>query len=183
MLWDEMLTFEGRKISLVSILLLAAFAGGARAEASREYQVKAAFLFNFAQFVQWPDATLGINDSLIIVTVGADPFDGALDRAVAGKTIGAHHIEVKHVSSASEIGKCHLLFVPAGQNTSEILAAVGDKPILTIGESDNFTDAGGDIRFFIDDGKIRFEIDPDTTSKAGLKVSSKLLGLARIHRK
>jgi hypothetical protein len=166
-------------------IALAALCCGAvaRAEVSREYQVKAAFLFNFAQFVQWPDAAMTADEPLIIATVGTDPFEGMLDKAVAGKTIGKHRIEVHHAGSAQDIGKCHLLFVPAGQNAGEIISAVGNKAVLMVGESDNFTDAGGDIRFFLEDGKIRFEIDPDSTSRGGLKVSSKLLNLARIHKR
>src|SRR5258708_4625915 len=97
-----------RQIFAVCVLLIAAAAQSAHAETSREYQVKAAFLFNFAQFVQWPDDALAAEEPLIIATVGADPFDGILDKVVAGKTIGKHRIEVHHAGSARDVGKCHL---------------------------------------------------------------------------
>src|SRR5437867_72634 len=109
----------------------------AMAEAGREYQVKAAFVFNFAQFVQWPGKAFSSEDaSFVIATVGADPFEGALEKAVAGKTVSAHPVIVKHFANGDQIGDCHLLFVPGSEdaNLAAILRRIGDKPVLSVGE-------------------------------------------------
>ena len=86
-----------------------------RADApTREYQVKAAFIYNFTQFVQWPDAAFASKDSpFVVATIGADPFNGALDAAMAGKTVANRSVTVQHFASADGLGPCQLLFVPA----------------------------------------------------------------------
>jgi hypothetical protein len=173
-------------LALVFGAVLLFVGAAARAEAGREYQVKAAFLFNFAQFVQWPAKAFPSEDApFVIATVGADPFEGAIEKAVAGKTVASHAVIVKHFSGADQIGDCHLLFVPAGEdaNLAAILRRVGEKPVLSVGETDAFPRAGGCIRFYIEDGKVRFEINPEAASKATLKISAKLMSLARIFKR
>jgi preprotein translocase subunit Sec61beta len=158
-----------------------------RADApTREYQVKAAFIYNFTAFVQWPDSAFVSKDSpFVIATVGSDPFNGALEQALAGKSVAGHSIVVQHFSSADSMSPCQLLFVPASEDSSlnDLFAKLNGLPILTVGESDVFSPAGGAIRFFVEDKKMRFEIDPDSINSAGLKVSAKLMQLARIYKK
>jgi hypothetical protein len=158
-----------------------------RADApTREYKVKAAFIYNFTQFIQWPDAAFASKDSVFIVaTVGTDPFDGALDDAMAGKTVANHSVTVEHFATVDNIGACQLLFVPASQDSSlsALFAKINGVPVLTVGESDAFPQAGGGIRFFLEDNKIRFEINPDPIEAVGIKVSAKLMKLARIYQK
>jgi len=164
---------------------LLALAAGRAGDASLEYQVKAAFIFNFTQFIQWPAAAFAAEDApFIIATVGDDPSGGAIDQAVAGKKVEKHPVVVKHFADAAHIGECHVLFVPASQdaNLPQIMKEVGAKAVLTVGETDAFPKAGGEARFYLDDGKVRFEINPDAAAKAGLKVSAKLLSLARIYK-
>lgn len=167
--------------------MAAAGAGaGAGPESAREYQVKAAFLYNFGQFVDWPaQAFTDHNAPFIIAVLDPDPFDGALDHAVAGKSIAGHPLAVKHVPAGADLPACHVLFIPADQDdrAKDTVARVAQSPVLTVGETDAFEQAGGAIRFYIEDGKVRFAIDPDATQRAGLKVSSKLLSLARIHKR
>jgi len=158
----------------------------AMAEVGREYQVKAAFVFNFAQFVQWPGKAFSSDDAaFVIATVGADPFEGALEKAVAGKTISGHPVIVKHFATSDQIGDCHLLFVPAGEdaNLSAVFRRIGERPVLTVGESEAFPRTGGCIRFYIEEGKVRFEINPDAATKANLKISAKLMSLARVFKR
>jgi len=158
-----------------------------RADApTREYLVKAAFIYNFTQFVQWPTDALGDQDTpFIVAVVGDNPFDSALEHAVADKTVEGHPIVVRYFSSADQIQACHLLFVPASQDgaTSAILGKVANMPVLSVGEGDSFLPSGGGIRLFIEDGRMRFELDPDVLEASNLKASAKLMKLARIYKK
>jgi len=158
-----------------------------RADApTREYQVKAAFIYNFTAFVQWPDSAFASKDSsFVVATIGTDSFDGALEQAMTGKSVAGHSIVVQHFSSGDNMSSCQLLFVPASEDSSlnNLFAKLNSQPILTVGESEAFSSAGGAIRFFVEDKKMRFEIDPDSINSAGLKVSAKLMKLARIYKK
>jgi hypothetical protein len=158
-----------------------------RADApTREYQVKAAFIYNFTAFVQWPDSAFASKDSpFVVATIGTDPFDGALEQAMRGKSVAGRSVVVQHFASIDSMSPCELLFVPASQDSSlnDLFAKLNGLPVLTVGESDSFSPAGGAIRFFVEEKKMRFEIDPDSTNGAGLKVSAKLMKLARIYKK
>jgi hypothetical protein len=158
-----------------------------RADApTREYIVKAAFIYNFTQFIRWPDSAFASKDSaFIIATVGSDPFNGALDDAISGKSVGGHSISVKHFASVDDMAACQLLFVPASQDSSlgAVFSKINGAPVLTVGESDAFPPAGGEIRFFLEDNKMHFEINPDPITAAGLQVSAKLMKLAHIYKK
>jgi hypothetical protein len=148
--------------------------------------VKAAFIYNFAQFTAWPDHAFASADApFVVAVIGQDPFDGALDRIIAGKTVAGHAMVIKHIDSAGEISGIHLLYVPATEDDhlEDIFKAVADQPILTVGETDKFPWAGGTIRFLIEDHKIRFEVNPDSAAKASLRISSKLLSLAQIFKR
>jgi hypothetical protein len=104
---------------------------------------------------------------------------------VADKTVEGHPIVVRYFSSADQIQACHLLFVPASQDgaTSAILGKVANMPVLSVGEGDSFLPSGGGIRLFIEDGRMRFELDPDVLEASNLKASAKLMKLARIYKK
>lgn len=179
-----------KKIFHAALLVLAVLlnaSGIARAdESSREYQVKAAFIYNFAQFTAWPDnAFASADSSFIVAIIGQDPFDHVLDKIMEGKSIAGHPVTVRHVDSPDQIRGCHLLFVPATEDDhlDDIFKVVADRPILTVGESDKFPWSGGTIRFLIEDHKIRFEINSDAAAKATLRISSKLMSLAKIFKK
>lgn len=153
---------------------------------TREYEVKAAFIFNFTQFIHWPDAAFASKDSpFVVATLGDDPFDGALEHAMAGKSVEQHPISVQHFASVDGVGPCQLLFVPATQDSSmkPLLAKLDSQPVLIVGESDDFSSIGGELRFFVEDQKMRFEINPDPIEAAGIKISAKLMKLARIYKK
>jgi hypothetical protein len=155
-------------------------------DTSQEYKVKAAFIYNFAKFTEWPDGHFASDDApFVIAVVGPDPFNGILDQSVAGKAVGTHPVKVQHFESADNLGNCEILFIPGNDDETEakIIAKIGDKSVLTVGESDHFDVNGGSIRFFTEDNKMRFEINTDATDAAKLKLSSKLLKLARIYKK
>lgn len=176
---------------LLAATLLAMFispVGGpvyADAESLRfqEYQVKAAFLYSFARFVEWPEEhALARSDEIRIGIVGEDPFRNVLDRTLRGKTILGRTPVVQRYETAAEVEACHVLFVAADQAAamSVILGRLGDAPVLTVGESDGFVEAGGIIRFIVEKNRVRFEIKPSAARRIGLKLSSKLLGVARV---
>jgi hypothetical protein len=148
-----------------------------------EYRVKAAFLFNFAKFVEWPAQAFQAQDTAFTICLAGDPFRGELDKTIQGEVWNGRRLLVKRIESGSEVRGCHLVYlsrVVAAQR--EILSAAANAPILTVGETDDFITAGGIIRFTENARRIRFEINPDAADKASLRVSSRLLRLADIVR-
>jgi hypothetical protein len=102
-----------------------------------------------------------------------------------GKSISGHPVQIKHLDSVDDIPACHLLFAGPTEDgrLEEIMKKTAGRPILTVGESEKFPNAGGIFRFFIEDHRIRFEINLESTGKSGLKISSKLISLARVYKK
>jgi len=146
-----------------------------------EYQVKAAFLFNFARFVVWPNRKFTEPDSpLIIGVMGNDPFGGMLEEAAQDKRIDDRSVTIRHVESMEELRKCHILFVCRSEidRLGPILSEVRGENVLTVGESDNFISRGGIINFVMIGNTVRFEINGGAAKRAGLKISSKLQQLA-----
>ena len=148
---------------------------------SREYQTKAAFLFNFAKFVEWPNHKFTQADSpLIIGVVGSDPFGGLLEEAAQDQRIDQRIIVVRHVDSREELRKCHIIFISRSETArfSSILSDVHSDCVLTVGESDKFINKGGMINFIMVGNMVRFEINDGAARHAGLKISSKLQQIA-----
>lgn len=155
----------------------------ARAQSNpSEYQLKAAFIFHFAQLVDWPVDSLGPgNRPLMFCTVGENAFPGVLEDTVQGKQIGSRSLEVRHLQVNENPRGCHLLFI-AGRDkkrVAAILAGLNGAPILTVGESDDFVERGGMIGFCLQENKIRFDINLNAAQRANLKISSRLLLLAK----
>lgn len=147
-----------------------------------EYQVKAAFLFNFAKFVEWPAQALpDARTPFTIGIIGKDPFEGALERTVQDKTVNGHAFVVKQVKAAAELKSCHILFIGASERKRlpEILNAVRGAGVLTVSEMDQFLESGGMIVFRMTGNKVRFEINDEAARRGGLRISSKLLNLGR----
>jgi len=146
-----------------------------------EYQIKAAFLFHFAQFVDWPPQSFKEADSPIVYcTLGEDPFRGALEASLNGKMLGQRPLQVRHLRKASEATECQVLFVAdERKNLAATLASVEGSPILTVGETEHFAAEGGMIGFCLEDNKIRFEINVAAAEHAKLRISARLLALAK----
>lgn len=147
-----------------------------------EYRLKGAFLFHFAQFVQWPANVLPNSDGELAVCVfGQDPFRGDLEGIVHGKSIDGTTLEIRHVKRIQDSRSCHLLFIgkKESEHVPELISIVGNLPVLTIGESDDFLRQGGIIRFSLEDRKVRFDVNQEAAGKANLKISSRLLLLAK----
>jgi hypothetical protein len=157
------------------------------APAASEYEVKAAFLYNFIKFVEWPQKS---NDTPIVIGVLADDdpfFDSEasvnyLDHAVSGKTINDRNLVIKRSSRVANLKDCHLLFIPKSERKriKDILESLKGLNILTVSETENFCQQGGMINFIMESEKVRFEINADAAGKAGLKISSKLLNVAKL---
>jgi len=148
----------------------------------QEYEVKAAFLFNFAKFVEWPEGSFKNSEAPLIISIlGKDPFDGALD-AIKEKTINGRRIVIKRAPSLEQLERSHILFVCKSErdNLPKILDIAQKWNALTVGDMKGFAGSGGMINLVKTDEKIRFEINLSATEKANLKVSSKLLKLGSI---
>ncbi len=146
-----------------------------------EYRVKAAFLWNFAKFIQWPTNAF-TNDTapFVIGVLGDDPFGEDLVQTVRDKQINAHPIAVRSFRTAAEAKGCHILFVSASETgrLEDIFKSLRGSPVLTVGDSGQFIKTGGMINFVFEGNKIRFQINDDAAKTADLKISSKLLSLA-----
>lgn len=169
-----------RLFSLVFLFALACTSLRAQNTSAKAYQVKAAFLYNFSQFVEWPEGVFATPDAPFVIGLsGANPFGSYLNQLVAGEKINGHPIVVRQITNISQVKDCHILFIN-GSNISEVLAATRQHSILTVSDAENFAARGGMIRFFIDNNKIRFQINPSVARAANLNISSKLLRLAEI---
>ncbi len=147
-----------------------------------EYRFKAVYLYNFLKFTEWPDSVFESPSSPIIIGIaGEDPFGLILDETVQSENINGRPITVKRFRLGDDITACHLLFVSAkAKEPSDILRRVADLPILTVVDLDKAETSGGEINFYFDNNKIRFEVDMQALQRSGVKLSSKLLRLAKI---
>jgi hypothetical protein len=162
--------------------VLAIGAGGVDGAAS-EYELKAAFLFNFTKYVKWPERAFADEHSpIVIAVVGTDPFGHALDDVVREKSVGGRKFDVRRFKTVDDLDACHLLFVAPSESArlSKIREHYTGEATLLVGDTDHFAGRGGAIGFYIEDKKIRFEINTDATKRATLDLSSQLLKLARI---
>jgi uncharacterized protein DUF4154 len=168
---------------VVVVVGLTGAVSGPTVAASLEYRVKAAFLYNFAKFIEWPPPTFAAPDTpYSLCVLGQDPFGEDLDVAAGENTVQGRRIVVKRLSDMKGITGCHILFVSNSEKRklAAILEALGDAPVLTVGEDGEFTRMGGCLRFFLVENRVRFEINLPATERARLKVSAKLLALARV---
>lgn len=150
---------------------------------SPEYQVKAVFLFNFAQFVEWPANTFPEENSPIVIGVlGQDPFGSYLDETVQGEEVNGHPLAIQRFHLSSEIKDCHILFIHRNMvpKLERVLKDLEGKKILTVSDGNNFTKQGGMVRFVTENNKIKFRINLEAVKASDITISSKLLRLAEI---
>jgi YfiR/HmsC-like len=168
----------------VLLLLLMSTGGGPRTEAQAldEYQVKAALLFNFIKFVEWPaDAFSDDGAPIVVGVVGNDPFGRALDQAVNGKSIRGRQVITRRLRWDQDLRACHLLFISPSERKRlpQILAGLRGASVLTLSDINQSNQPGGIINFILEADKVRFEINASMAEQARLKISSKLLALAK----
>ncbi len=162
---------------------LLAFAGWPALAESREYQIKAAFLVNFMQFVTWPEtAFTNAEAPFSIAVLGDDPFGATLDQTVQGETVNHHKIVVQRARRIEDCKDCHMIFVSRSEekNLPVIMAKLDSGPVLTVSETRDFARRGGIINFYLEGNKVRFEINPSAAQRDKLKISAQLLSLGKI---
>jgi len=168
-------------ILFVGLLFGLAFKGSAQNPPPTEYQIKAAFLYNFAKFVEWPaQAFPGPTSPMVVGVLGENAFGDNLERAIRDKTVNNHPFQFKQFHSVTEATNCQILFISASEKSRlpRILAGLRGTSVLTVSETDQFIKAGGMINFVIEDNRVHFQINDQAAKQAGLKISSKLLSLA-----
>lgn len=146
-----------------------------------EYQVKAAFIFNFTRFVEWPAGTFSApNEPLAVCILGQDPFVRTLEATVAGKMVDARPLVVRGIPSPKQANGCHVVFIGSNESkhVTAVLSGVAGPGVLTIGDSDIPGGTGAAITFLLEGGKVRFDINVDAAERAKLRISSRLLSLA-----
>jgi hypothetical protein len=177
-------TFSGIALVLATLIsLVAAGLANSAVETSPEYQVKAVFLFNFAQFVEWPPQSFeDAAAPFVIGVLGTDPFGSALEGAVRGESINGRSIIIERYRSVTEIRHCQILFISRSESahTGEIGAALVGHSILTVSDIDDAAQRGVMIRFVAENNRIRLRINADAAKAAGLSISSKLLRPAEL---
>jgi hypothetical protein len=147
---------------------------------SEEYRLKAAFVYRFPQFVEWPAPALIGHDAIAICVVRPNPFGTLLRELIAGETLNGRPLAIREVARPSAIDGCHVVFVPGAEHATAraVLEAVGNHPVLTVGESSRFLDQGGVISLHVIDRRVRFEVSAAAAERLGLRLSSQLLRLA-----
>ena len=174
--------FRASILGVIGVLwLLLSYPGQAQDPQPTEYQFKAALLFNFAKFVEWPSGAFPDPRSPIVFGIlGENPFHDDLIRTLQDKTINNRSLVVREFNSVTEATNCQVLFISVSEKRRlpEILQTLRSSSALTVSELDRFIESGGMIYLFAENKKIHFQVSPDAAKSAGLKVSSKLLGLS-----
>jgi hypothetical protein len=170
-------------ITVLVLVFVSGFAPALHAQApSREYALKAAFLFNFIKFVRWPETAFETpGEPLSLCILGEDPFGDAL-KSLVDKEVHNRPLAVHTRAAAGSPSACQVVFISREESPdlASVLSQMAGKPVLTVGETPGFAEKGGVINFFTQDQKLRFEINMDAARNAGLEISSNLLKLARI---
>ena len=163
----------------IAVLLL--LQAPASAQDVTESALKAAFIYNFAKFTEWPADAAPVAEPLVLCVIGDAAVGDALERAVKGRLLAGHSMAVSHAEPAGQRRVCHVLYVSgvtAGQ-AAQLVAGLRDAPVLTISDIDGFTELGGVAQFFFEHGQLRFIVHLESAKRAHLQISSKLLTLAR----
>jgi YfiR/HmsC-like len=169
-----------RVIFLLFVLLGTCFA---QDTASTEYQVKAAYLFNFAKFVEWPTGAFrSPNSPLVICVLGLNPFGSDLEGSIAGKTVGGHRLKISNLPHGLDASSCQIVFIASSEKGQmrEILQSLTGASVLTVGDTSGFTDDGGMINFVLEGERVRFEANVDAAEHAHLRLSARLLTVAKL---
>jgi hypothetical protein len=177
-----------KAFSLALAIALCASVGGtpcamAQGREASEFQVKAAFLYNFVKFVEWPsEATQGADAPITICIVGQDPFGSFLDDAIENKSVNGHKLAARRLKLGQNVRGCQVAFIGASEKShvQSLLESLKASSVLTVGDTAGFAELGGVINFTMQESRVRFEINVNAAERAGLKISSKLLNLATI---
>jgi hypothetical protein len=164
-----------RTLLMAGVLASVSVMAPSAQEVSQEYRVKAAYLYNFLKYVEWPDRS---NRPFKICVAGQNPFGNVLAALTSAERVRGNPVQTELILGP-EPG-CDVIFAPRTSNIPAYLQTAAGKPILTVGETARFIEQGGIVNFFLENGKIRFEINRNAAERAGLRFSSRLLQLAKI---
>jgi hypothetical protein len=167
---------------LAAWLSIAAPPARAQETFTSEYEIKAAFLFNFAKFIDWPvKPTIEAESYFFIGVLGRDPFGDALEQTIGGKTVKGRNIVLRRFRHIAEYKPCDILFICESERPSlpEIVQRLRKESVLTVSDMLEFGRRGGMIYLFTEDNKVRFSIRTELTDKAGLRLGARLLSLSR----
>jgi hypothetical protein len=187
--WHFMAWVDSRRIQRASFFIIACwvFWNPSQAlsvnEGNAEYPVKLAFLYNFTKFVEWPpNSYRDPGAPLAICIVGEDPFSPYLEVELRSRTVGGHPVEVRRLRPSDILSACHIVFIPVTEKNqaARIVSDLKGSSTMTVGEIEGFAVQGGIINFTVEDNRLHFEVNTLAAERAGLKISSKLLSLARI---
>jgi hypothetical protein len=170
-------------VVMVSMSMSSASSAWGQLNGATGYEVKTAFLFNFAKFIDWPERSFASPQSpFTICVLGLDPFGNVLDETLQMKLIGDRPIVVRRLKDTIEVRKCQMVFVSSSESAhlTEIFGGLHGINILLVGETTGFAASGGTIEFTLEDNHVRFTINADAAARSGLMFSSKLLALAKI---
>jgi TonB family protein len=166
-------------------MLLIFCAGSPCQETASDYQVEAAYLFNFAKLAEWPNRVLPDGAPLLIGVVGGDEdFVQVLTATTSGKVAGSHPVQVRHLASAADLKSCAVVFFRSSErhHIHELVAALDGESILLVGEDKSFLQQGGAINLVLENGIIHFELNPDALERSGIHFSAQVLAQAKIEK-
>jgi hypothetical protein len=183
--WREVFPMTPSRAMLRAIFALGVLMGGCGGQdaASTEYQVKAAYLFNFAKFVEWPTGAFrSPNSPLVICVLGLNPFGSDLEGSIAGKTVGGHRLQISNLPHGLDASSCQIVFIASSEKGQmrEILQSLTGASVLTVSDTSGFTDDGGMINFVLEGERVRFEANVDAAEHAHLRLSARLLTVAKL---
>jgi hypothetical protein len=174
------------RFAKTAVIAVVALAGTWRADGLRgdsrkptEYEVEAAYLANFAKFVEWPPGAIADEQAIPVCVIGEDPFGPALDAALNGEHVNDHPLVVRRISTVDDADECRILFIASNEPLIDsVVESVERMPILTVSDMPGFVKHGGMIEFVLDGNRVRFEINLAAVKAADLNVSSELLRVA-----
>jgi YfiR/HmsC-like len=174
-------------ILIIGMLVVAIASPGqlawSQSSGTTDYEVKTAFLFNFAKFIDWPPNSFASPQSTFTICVlGQNPFGNILDDALQGKMIGDRPLVVRRLRDKTEARQCQMVFISSSESAhlAEIIGSLNGANVLLVSDINGFATSGGTIEFTLDDNHVGFRINTDAVGRSGLKFSSKLLALAKI---
>jgi YfiR/HmsC-like len=166
--------------ALLAFVIFSSISVWSQSHRPTEYDVKAAYLYNFGKFVRWPAATVSTDSDFSICVLGSDPFGATLDKIVAGELVDGRKLAIVRIENASAARNCRILFVGRSEQgrAASILSSLAHSPVLTVSDMPGFTDRGGIIEFVMQGDKVRFQVNLAAAERAGLNMSSELLKVA-----
>jgi len=171
---------QALRCTVILLALTSALSGFGHAQYQHtEYEVKAAYLYQFGRFVRWPSNS---GSGFSICILGYDPFGSLLDSTVEGETVDGKRLSVRRISSAPQAADCRILFISSSEQRrlGSILAALAGQPVLTVSDLPDFCDHGGMIQFVVEGERVRFAVNRDAAERANLTFSSDLLRVAML---